>query len=116
MYQNVKPLIRTLPGEIQFSLSQTPMPLAYVPMINTEFTDRMNLKQRTINLLNYIVQQTGTRFGLSFMDPLVHKYVTPNKGNHRFFEILRIYSGNLSYVNDVIVWPIKSRLVTSNQV
>jgi len=72
--------VRTLPGEIQFSLSQTPMPLAYVPMINTEFTDRMNLKQRTINLLNYIVQQTGTRFGLSFMDPLVHKYVTPNKG------------------------------------
>ena len=49
-------------------------------MINTEFTDHMNLKQRTINLLNYIIQQTGTRFGLSFMDPLVHKYVSPNKG------------------------------------
>ena len=57
------------------------MPLAYVPMINTEFTDRMSLKQRTINLLTYVIQQTGTRFGLSFMDPLVHKYVDPNKGN-----------------------------------
>jgi len=72
--------VRTLPGEIQFTLSQTPMPLAYVPMINTEFTDRMTLKQRTINLLTYVIQQTGTRFGLSFMDPLVHKYVDPNKG------------------------------------
>ena len=56
------------------------MPLAYVPMINTEFSDRMNLKQRTLNLINYLVQQAGTRFGLSFMDPLVQKYVDPNKG------------------------------------
>lgn len=72
--------VRTLPAELQFTLSQTPMPLAYVPMINTEFSDKMNLKQRTLNLLNYILQQVGTRFGLSFMDPLVHKYIDPNKG------------------------------------
>ena len=58
------------------------MPLAYVPMINTEFSDRMNLKQRTLNLINYLVQQAGTRFGLSFMDPLVQKYVDPNKGTY----------------------------------
>ena len=32
--------VRTLPGELQFALSQTPMPLAYVPMINTEFRRR----------------------------------------------------------------------------
>ena len=73
---------RTLPAEIQFTLSQTPMPLAYVPMINTEFSDRMNLKQRTFNLITYLVQQAGTRFGLSFMDPLVQKYVDPNKGTY----------------------------------
>ena len=57
------------------------MPLAYVPMINTEFSDQMNLKQRTFILITYLVQQAGTRFGLSMqMDPLVHKYVDPNKG------------------------------------
>lgn len=73
--------VRTLPAELQFTLSQTPMPLAYVPMINTEFSDQMNLKQRTFNLITYLVQQAGTRFGLSLqMDPLVHKYVDPNKG------------------------------------
>ena len=72
---------RTLPAELQFTLSQTPMPLSYVPMINTEFSDQMNLKERTLNLLNYLGQQIGTRIGLSFMDPLVHKYINPNKGN-----------------------------------
>ena len=57
------------------------MPLAYVPMINSEFSDKMNLGQRTLNLLNYVGQHIGTRIGLSFMDPLVHKYIDPNKGN-----------------------------------
>ena len=79
-WTQVQTKLRTLPAEIQFTLSQTPMPLAYVPMINTEFSDRMNLKQRTFNLITYLVQQAGTRFGLSFMDPLVQKYVDPNKG------------------------------------
>lgn len=72
--------VRTLPAEIQFTLSQTPMPLSYVPMINSEFSDSMNLKERTLNLLNYLGQQIGTRIGLSFMNPLVHKYINPNKG------------------------------------
>ena len=79
-WTQVQTKLRTLPAELQFTLSQTPMPLAYVPMINTEFSDRMNLKQRTFNLITYLVQQAGTRFGLSFMDPLVQKYVDPNKG------------------------------------
>ena len=77
--------VRTLPGELQFTLSQTPMPLAYVPMINTEFSDRMNLVQRTFNLITYLYQTIGVRAGLSLMDSIVHKYISPDRN---FLEIV----------------------------
>lgn len=77
--------VRTLPGELQFTLSQTPMPLAYVPMINTEFSDRMNLIQRTLNLITYLYQTIGVRAGLSLMDSIVHKYISPDR---QFLEIV----------------------------
>lgn len=77
--------VRTLPGELQFTLSQTPMPLAYVPMINTEFSDRMNLVQRTFNLITYLYQTIFVRLGLSLMDSIVHKYISTDR---QFLEIV----------------------------
>merc|ERR1719473_1520758 len=49
-------------------------------MINSEYTDKMNLFQRTANLLNYVGQSIGTTFALSYlMDPVVRKYVDPSE-------------------------------------
>ena len=71
--------VRTLPAELHFSLSQTPMPLSYVPMINTEFSDKMNLFERTLNMITYAYQTIGVRAGLSMMDSIVHKYIDSNR-------------------------------------
>ncbi|XP_039250280.1 UDP-glucuronosyltransferase 2B31-like [Styela clava] len=73
--------VRILPAEAQFQYSQTPIPISYVPMINTEFTDRMNFLQRTMNLLSYLYQTIGVElYGKIAMDPLVQKYLGPNAG------------------------------------
>jgi glucuronosyltransferase len=72
--------VRTLPAEMHFVMSQTPVPVAYVPMINTAYSDKMNLFQRTWNMINYIVQYTAVTTIMSYqMDPIVHKYVDPQK-------------------------------------
>jgi hypothetical protein len=64
--------VRTLPAELHFSLSQTPMPLSYVPIVNTEFSDKMNLFERTLNMITYAYQTIGVRAGLSMMDSIGH--------------------------------------------
>lgn len=73
--------VRTLPAEMHFVMAQTPVPVSYVPMINTAYSDKMNLFQRTWNMLNYIVQYISVSLIMSYqMDPIVHKYVDPAKG------------------------------------
>lgn len=71
--------VRTLPAELHFALSQTPMPLSYVPMINTEYSDHMTLFQRTMNMVTYAYQTIGVRAGLSMMDSIVHKYIDTDR-------------------------------------
>jgi len=73
--------VRTLPAEMHFIMSQTPVPIAYVPMINTAYSDKMDLLQRTWNMMNYVVQYAAVKTIMGYqMDPIVHKYVDPKKG------------------------------------
>lgn len=76
-------------------MSQTPVPIAYVPTINTAYSDKMDLWQRTWNMMNYVVQYAAVKTIMGYqMDPIVHKYVDPSKD--RAFttlclNVLRIY-------------------------
>ena len=87
--------VRTLPAEMHFIMSQTPVPIAYVPTINTAYSDKMDLWQRTWNMMNYVVQYAAVKTIMGYqMDPIVHKYVDPSKD--RAFttlclNVLRIY-------------------------
>ena len=61
-------------------MSQTPVPIAYVPTINTAYSDKMDLWQRTWNMMNYVVQYAAVKTIMGYqMDPIVHKYVDPSK-------------------------------------
>lgn len=85
--------VRTLPAEMHFVMSQTPVPVAYVPMINTAYSDKMNLFQRTWNMINYIVQYTAVTTIMSYqMDPIVHKYVDPQKESDFKLNTVKIQS------------------------
>ena len=87
--------VRTLPAEMHFVMSQTPVPVAYVPMINTAYSDKMNLFQRTWNMINYIVQYTAVTTIMSYqMDPIVHKYVDPQKEcDFHLFHMTTVFGG-----------------------
>ena len=49
-------------------------------MINTAYSDKMDLWQRTWNMMNYVVQYAAVKTIMSYqMDPIVHKYVDKQK-------------------------------------
>ena len=71
---------------MHFIMSQTPVPIAYVPMINTAYSDKMDLWQRTWNMMNYVVQYAAVKTIMGYqMDPIVHKYVDPKKVRVEFY-------------------------------
>lgn len=69
--------VRMLPGEFQQTLTGAPFHPSYIPVINTEYTDEMNLMQRSVNLINFTFQQSAVAIGSYFFaDPLVAKHLS----------------------------------------
>jgi glucuronosyltransferase len=62
-------------------MSHTPLPLSYVPMINSAFSDHMTVIERTWNMINYWLQTTAVKIVFGWkLDPVVHQYVDKNLG------------------------------------
>ena len=54
--------------------AQAPSPLAYVPMFNSRFTDRMTLRQRLKNVYIYFARQLVSKVRLFQFNHLIKKY------------------------------------------
>jgi len=71
--------VRMLPGDVHQSIAGAPLPASYVPLINTEFTDKMNFIQRLVNYCNLVVQQLATKVGtIFFADDLIQAHLVGN--------------------------------------
>ena len=68
--------VRILPGDMQQQVAGAPLPVAYVPLINTVMTDKMSFFQRLTNTVNYIFQTAFTKLGLYFYaDPIIRDHM-----------------------------------------
>ena len=78
--------------------SGVPSPLSYIPMYNSELTNNMNFRERTINALAYLAIQLMFRhFRAPFLDIARKHNITDSHGGNNFFGTAELWLLNSDF-------------------